>query len=305
MARGWRRGAEVVLTRSGAAEAMERRNRPATFVLAYHNIVPTGESVVGDPSLHLEQKAFGDQLDFFLETRTVVPLRQAMDPELMGSFGSRLVVTFDDAYVGTMTAGVEELTKRGLPATVFVPPGLLGSEGFWWDRLAPRDGRGLDPRIRDHALGHLQGKSEAIFAWARDEGMEVADLPEHARPVDADTLLGHDFGGRLTFGAHTWEHPNLAALEQSEAFTEMQRSRDWLSSRSELFVDWLAYPYGLFDARTVAAAESLFKGALLVSGGCAVRRGRAMDAPHRLPRLGMPRGLSLEGLALRLSGLLA
>ena len=305
MARGWRRGAEVVLTRSGLSAAMEQRNLPTTFVLAYHNIVPTGESIVGDPSLHLEQKVFGDQLDFLLESRTVVPLQEAMDPELMGSFGSRLVVTFDDAYVGTMTAGVEELTKRGLPATVFVPPGLLGSDGFWWDRLAPRDGSGLDPRVRDHALGELQGKSEAIYAWARDEGMELADLPEHARPLDSEALLGDDFGGRLTFGAHTWEHPNLAALEQSEAFTEMQRSRDWLAARSDLFVDWLAYPYGLFNTETVAAAETLFKGALRVSGGSAVRRGRATDPRHRLPRLGMPRGISIEGLALRLSGLLA
>lgn len=305
MARGWRRGAEVFMDRSGASEAIERRNRPTTCVLAYHNIVPTGEPIVGDTSLHLEQKAFADQLDFLLEGRTVVSLEQALDPECMDSFGSRLVVTFDDAYAGTMSAGVEELTKRGLPGTVFVPPGLLGSEGFWWDRLASGDGGGLDPLVRDHALGALQGKAEGIFEWARAEGLPLADLPEHARPVDAKTLLGSEFGGQLTLGAHTWGHPNLASLEPSEALSEMQRSRDWLSSRSDVFVDWLAYPYGLVNGQSVAAAEGLFEGALLVSGGSAVRRGRATAARHRLPRLGMPRGLSLEGLALRLSGLLA
>lgn len=305
MARGWRRGAEVVLARSGAASLIERRTLPATFVLAYHNIVPTGEDVVGDMSVHLEQKAFGEQLDFLLEGREIVSLEEALDPELASSSRCRIAVTFDDAYAGTMSAGVEEVTKRGLPATVFVPPGLLGTEGFWWDRLAARDGSGLAPDVRDHALQALQGKSDRIFDWARSEKLPLNDLPMHARPVEADALTERDLPGRVSLGAHTWGHPNLARLDEAEAIEEMRRSRSWLAARSDHFVDWLAYPYGLVNDRTVAAAEGVFEGAFLVSGGSAVRRGQPSRGRYQLPRLSMPRGLSLEGLALRLSGLLA
>ena len=66
--------AEVALCRSGLTRAARRRLGDATVVLAYHNVVPDGETVRGDRSLHLPRREFARQLDLIRRTHEVVPL---------------------------------------------------------------------------------------------------------------------------------------------------------------------------------------------------------------------------------------
>lgn len=301
MAHGWKRAAEVLVARSGLPAWRERRSHPSTVILAYHNIVPRGETAAGDLSLHIDQDVFAEHLDFLLERRVVVPLSELAHTH--GRAGeARAVITFDDAYRGTLEAGIEELVERGLPATVFVPPGLLGGEGFWWDHLASDEGV-LDPALRDHALTALRGKGEDVLDWARRQGLTPKRLPEHARPATGDALLQATAAEGLTIGAHSWAHPNLAALRREEVQQELDRSREWLMARSGRYVDWLAYPYGL-QTDGVRRAADIFDGALLVSGGPCEWRGGRLAPTHAMPRVSVPRGMSLEGLELRLAGLL-
>ena len=302
MAKGWKGVVERTLVRTGLVRFVERRRRPAVVVLAYHNIVPVGEKPAGDVSLHLDQQAFADQLDWLLEGRRVVALEEAF-VQSEGDEETRVVLTFDDAYQGMMTAGVEELSKRNLPATVFVPPALLGSTGFWWDLLAP-PGEPLDPRVRAHALTELSGRTEAILAWAEAEGLAMQDLPRHTKPVVEAAMDPGRGNGRLRLGAHSWSHPNLARLSDEEAFEELRASRDWLAERTDRFTNWLAYPYGLVADGAQRAAEMIFDGALLVAGGPSQRDGRRVGFPYRVPRINVPRGLTIEGLAMRIAGLL-
>lgn len=300
MAKGWKGVAEKVLARSGIAAASERRQAPSITILAYHNIVPRGEQAVGDLSLHTDQEEFGRQLDYILERRTVVSLADALrvdrEPE-----GNEVVITFDDAYTGTLTAGVEELHRRGLPATVFVPPGMLGSDGFWWDQLDSGDAT-LPESARDHALTELGGAQERVLAWARDEGIRIRQLPDHAHPATPNLLDA--IPDAITWGAHTWAHPNLRALPDDEAEEEMAKSRRWLVEQSHPWVDAFAYPYGLFNPASERLARDLFQASVLITGGPSVRRGQRASDAALIPRLNVPRGLTLEGLALRLAGLL-
>lgn len=303
MARGWKRAVERIVTRAGVAGHVERARQPTVVVLAYHNIVPAGEPVAGDSSLHVDQAMFADHLDWLLDRRRIVSLEEAFAESEPEPGGTRVVITFDDAYVGTLTAGAEELAKRGLPATVFVPPGLLGVDGFWWDVLAPPGGEPLDPGVRDHALTTLRGESARIIAWARSDGLPRNDLPAHARPAEAHVVESGEHPSGLRFGAHTWSHPNLARLSRAEIDEELRKSKEWLDERTDRFTNWLAYPYGLLNGHAEASATALFDGAMLVAGGPSVRRGRKVGFPSRVPRVNVPRGLSIEGLALRIAGL--
>ena len=304
MARGWKKVVEGLLSRSGAAGFAERRRWPLTVILAYHNIVPAGESAVGDVSLHIDQATFGDQLDWLLERGRIVGLGDALaeggdrDP----SAGARIVITFDDAYRGTMTAGMEELSRRDLPSVVFVPTGLLGTEGFWWDRIAPVGGHPLDPAVRRHALQQLDGRTPEVLDWAGREGLPVQKLPAHARPVMAEELTDSLAEG-VTLGAHTATHPNLTRLGRGEIRRELQASQDWLTRRTDRYRSWLAYPYGMMDDATASVAGDIFDAALLVDGGAAVVEGVRVGSRLRIPRVNVPRGLSLDGLALRLAGI--
>ena len=146
MRRGLKHLVERGLVWSGAPRAALVSHRSRTLILAYHAIVPTDESPAGDASLHLPQAKFAAQLDALARTHDVVPLADALAPPLASTTRPRVAVTFDDAYQGAVRAGVLELVRRGMPATIFVPPGLLGGQRFWWDVLAPANGGELEDR---------------------------------------------------------------------------------------------------------------------------------------------------------------
>src|SRR5687767_3308253 len=125
---------ERVAVGSGVVRLGRRWRWEQTLVLAYHNVVPEGEARAGDVSLHLPFADFRRQLDAISETHDVVPITALGEPPPPSTRRPRIVITFDDAYAGALTCGVDELVKRRMPATVFVAPGLLGSVA-WWDVL--------------------------------------------------------------------------------------------------------------------------------------------------------------------------
>jgi peptidoglycan/xylan/chitin deacetylase (PgdA/CDA1 family) len=271
------------------------------LVLAYHNIVPHGEPRCGDVSLHLSQREFARQLDLLGRQFRVVPLAEALEPAARGS-RPRIAITFDDAYCGAVTAGVDELARRGMPATVFVAPGLLERQEFWWDRYAAPGSAGLDAAFRRHALTELRGSLEPIDAWASERGRAGRTLPAHARSATEGELRGAVARPGVVLGSHTWSHPNLAALGGHELGEELTRPLEWLRSRFSAVIPWLSYPYGLASPEVEEAANGAgYQGAVRIDGGrLGARAGR-----FAVPRLDVPAGISLEGFALRTTGILS
>ena len=171
---------EQALILSGLAALARRRVRGQTLILAYHNVVPDGESVRGDISLHLPQRRFAAQLDILARLGRVIPLARALDPAVDRT--PRFVVTFDDAYAGALSAGVGELRKRGMPGTIFVAPGLLGLT-TWWDTIADPDTGTVPESKRDHALGALAGRRPALDGELVRLGAFLLRASRHFRPV--------------------------------------------------------------------------------------------------------------------------
>jgi peptidoglycan/xylan/chitin deacetylase (PgdA/CDA1 family) len=115
-----------------------KRFRPARtspIILMYHRV----SALEIDPwELAVSPEHFSDQIRTLRETRT--PLR-------MSDFISRLqandlpdnaiAITFDDGYRDNLLVAKPILEREGVPATVFLANGGLGSStGFWWDELA-------------------------------------------------------------------------------------------------------------------------------------------------------------------------
>jgi peptidoglycan/xylan/chitin deacetylase (PgdA/CDA1 family) len=293
------------LVRSGAAAATRATVRGRALILAYHNILPDGERPVGEASLHLPRRAFADQLDALAEHCQVVPLAHALEPppsvgERQGR--PRVAITFDDAYLGAVQAGVDELRRRGLPGTIFVTPGMLGGRSFWWDALAGPAGT-IPEAVRTHALEQCRGEDEAVRRWAGAAGLALAEPPAALRTASEEALLAAARGASVTLGVHTWSHPNLIRLSPTELVSELRRPLDWLRQRFAATLAWVAYPYGLWSPGVAAAlGEAGLEAGLRVSGGWIPRRGVDRAA---IPRSNVPAGLSLDGFRLRLAGIRA
>jgi peptidoglycan/xylan/chitin deacetylase (PgdA/CDA1 family) len=284
---------------------MRRRRAADAVVLAYHNIVPDGAEVLGDRSLHLPQREFARQLDLLRETHDVVPLDQVLEPPSGPRTRPRAAITFDDACQGAVTAGIDELARRGMPATVFVAPAFVGGRSFWWDALAGPGTEGLAEDVRRHALESLAGRDDAVRRWAECSGIAVHAVPDHQTCATEAQLRALDGTEGITLASHTWSHPNLARLSREELEEELSRPLAWLRERFQHVIPWLTYPYGLASPQVVAAvAEAGYRGALLVEGGWLPRHPRGCIHPYELPRQNVPSGLSLRGFELRVSGFL-
>ncbi len=303
MATGWKRLVEQGVVALSLDRVARRRLDPSGVVLAWHNVVPSGEAVAGDLSLHTDQLRFGEQLDVLAETHDVITLEEALEASPDPGGRPWAVVTFDDAYRGALTAGLEELARRGMPGTVMVAPGILGA-ATWWDRLAPAGGGEVPEAVRRHCLEALRGRLEPVLAWARAQGRPLADPPEHAVPATPEEVEAAGRRPGVSLAVHTWSHANLAVLSREECAEEYARSRAWVEARAERFSDWLAYPFGLYAEPAVAEARRAFAGALRVEGGLWLRQGRRVAEDALVPRVNVPRGLTREGFRLRLAGLL-
>ena len=305
---GMKRASEILLARSGIAALARRWRGAQAVVLAYHNVLPDRAAAVGDGSLHLPRRAFAAQLDQLRRTHDVVPLDAVLDPSASRRNRPRAALTFDDAYRGAITIGLAEVVARGMPATVFVAPQFVGGGTFWWDALADPPGGEVQPAVRAQAVEALAGDDGAVRAWARATGLRVAEVPAWARVAAEEELQAVGRLPGITFGAHSWGHPNLTRVTAARLQDELRRPLQWLRDRFTPVIDWLAYPYGCWSPEVEEAAGAAgYRAAVRVDGGWLPRAAPRVPAAARfhLPRLNVPAGVSAEGFVLRCAGLLS
>ncbi len=294
--------AEMVLAHGGASHVARTLRRQQALVLSYHNVVPDATGPIGDASLHLGRTAFAAQLDALAMTHEIVPLDALLDDPSPRHQRPRVAITFDDAYQGAITIGISELASRGLPATMFVAPRELGSQAFWWDRIADPAAGEVPAEERRRALEEFSGEGDRIVGGAG------VTSPAHALPREALTATEdelHDALCRhpgLSLGSHSWSHPNLTRLEPVRLHDELERPLAWLRERFSAVVPWISYPYGLHSEEVrAAAARAGYRGGVTQSGGWITTD---TGDPFAIPRLNVPAGLSLNGFIARVSGIL-
>jgi peptidoglycan/xylan/chitin deacetylase (PgdA/CDA1 family) len=290
-----KRAAEIALCRAGVARVASRIRRHDVLVLAYHNVVPERDDVVGERTLHTSQEMVHRQLTMLSRTHDFINVDRINEP---GTGRARVAVTFDDAYRGAVELGGEVLEDLDIPATIFVAPACLGGQLLWWDQLSRE--MEMEPSMREVALTAHQGKSTSVLDWAAPSP-NSADIPTYYRTAteaQLDAALAVD---SLTLGSHTWSHPNLTTLDAVELAEELERSIRWLRERYPARTcDWLSYPYGRSSPAVASAAQRAgYRGAFRIDGGLVPE----YCDPFAIPRLNVPAGLSVEGLELRCSGL--
>lgn len=297
---------EVLGVKLGLSAVARRLTGRRPLILAYHNVMPDGVPTKGERSLHVSRSRFVEQIELLAATRRVVPLVEILDRGHTRGPADRpaAAITFDDAYAGALELALPELAERGLAATLFVPPGLLGNESFWWDAVADSESGLVAPDIRARALDEHEGRDDRIRAWAHRAGQPVHEVGVWERPGTPDQLDRAALLPRITFGSHTWSHPDLVRIDAADRTREIAESLAWLADRyPDRTIPWIAYPYGRCSREVAdAARRSGCAGGLRIDGGLV---GRGDARAIALPRLNVPAGLSVRGFELRAAGLFA
>jgi peptidoglycan/xylan/chitin deacetylase (PgdA/CDA1 family) len=294
---------EGTMIAAGVDRLGQRLRRGRSLILAYHNVVPDSAPPAGDRSLHLRVSEFGRQLDLLRHLGRVVSLEELLSGVGENRHPMAFAVTFDDGYRGAATLGVRELERRGLPATIFVAPGLVGDQTFWWDALAMSNFESRASALRQRILTEGMGMASEVRRLALAGGHEMEPMPELWRSaVDTELLEAAAVDG-ITIGSHSWGHPSLVELAGATLHEEINRPREWLRDRfGARYLDVLAYPYGLHSAAVRRAARSAGYRAGLALAPASLRVAGAPQSTleaFSLPRLNVPSGLTLSGLRLR------
>lgn len=260
-------------------------------ILAYHRVFDIGQEQAFsfDPDLvSASSPAFAWQM-LYLKKRyhpiTFQTLLNAMDGK--EQLPSRpVIVSFDDGYDDNYLNAFPVLRSLGMPATIFVSTGYVGSgKPFWFDlathilyhlpngNLTVKDlGITLpldtDVNSRRIAAGRLVGALKrvgnaqrlGILDWLEREhgdAMRPADF-RLSRPLSWDQIREMSAAG-IEFGSHTVNHPILSRLDDEELRRELTDSRLRLEQELGKPAPVLAYPVGgpeEFNDRVVRAATA-------------------------------------------------
>ncbi len=286
-------------------------------IVAYHAVT----RVPFSPATHVTVDALARQLELLVsEGYQIVSLCELIERRRAGRSVRRCVaLSFDDAYHGVLEHALPVLERFAAPATVFVATGFVESgaeERYWWDRLEWIVSRAEHDGERAAALESLGLIASASADDVRAEliargagrltgevAMALAALEQRAGQVPERTLTETELhrlaqSELIDFGCHTVSHPALPLLSQDEQRREIRQSYTWLADRLPRVCAFLAYPYGLYDFRTVRAArEAGMEAAFSIEG----RAGGAQFDLLACPRIGMAEVNSLRSLVLRLS----
>ena len=233
--------------RAPAAAVDGGRRRPVTdvLVLCYHAV-----SERWPAELAVTPGALEAQLRALLERgyRTVTFSEAVAAP----APSRALAITFDDGYRSVLEAAFPVLERLGAVATVFVCTDFVDSGGqMTWD---------------------------GISQWT--DGPHGAEL----MPLSWDDLATLRAAG-WEVGSHTRSHPFLTAIDDEALDAELRLSRARCGEALGDECRSLAYPYGDYDERVVAAAASAG-----YSAACVLPPRPTAPLPLSWPRVGIYRG---------------
>lgn len=294
--------------------------QPAFAILKYHRVndardeffpsVPTG--------------VFERQMAYIARTYRVLTVEELVERGRRGGVPrNALAITFDDGYRDTLTHAAPILSLHGLPATLFLATGFIGTaEVPWFDQVAmafkttkmtsvtaPWGGR-LDLESRadrlaatERTLGYLKRLPDDELPRRLEhllDALAISDRSGFKKLMlgwdDVQTLAGLGFA----IGAHTVNHPILSRVSPERAWKEIVDSRTMIASACGFAPRAFAYPNGRPEDYTDAVQRMVREGGFT----CAVTTRFGLNTQETPPyelRRGGPWEHDLATFALKLA----
>lgn len=263
--------------RSGArARTLARLDGSRALVLCYHRVLPRARAVrdAVEPGMFVTPDTFVRQLEWIAQELAVLPLGEITERIARGAVlpPRACAITFDDGWRDNHEHAWPALRAAGLPATIFLVTGRVGSTGAFWPDEVCRRLRPLPDRERRERVASLLGARPAGDPEAALVS-HLKQLPEAQRervlerlallteaPVDAGReLLSWDeveemARDRIDFESHGASHAILTGLPRARVLDELRLAQEALRERGLGRHELFAYPSGAFDE---AVAESV------------------------------------------------
>ncbi len=257
---------------------LARASRSDFIILMYHRIIPKNEAQKGiQAGMYVDPGTFECHIRFLRKYFSIRPISEIFSNSSGSSNDNpSCALTFDDGWHDFYTNCYPILKAYEVPAMVFLPTDLIGSENsFWTDRLSSliyqRCKHSVVTKLRvggqpttDPVVstvlglkGSFESRQESAIAQLktlRNEDIEKAIAELSFRWGIEPKLPGRLFlsweevsemgkTGLISFGSHTATHRILTTLRKEEIQEELMRSREELIARKAADASFVAFSY--------------------------------------------------------------
>ena len=237
----------------GLFAVMRRNVRKRLLVLCYHSVI--SDEAPPDPrtNIAVTTRQFESQLQILQSRWNPISLAE-LDAAIQGTAelpDYSVMVTFDDGFRNNVTLAAPMLRQYGIPATVFLTTGLIGTTNMLWTQEVIERQRHLQTdTLPNRSTSELKRLPIANRLAYLDELCTNSKLV-----IDSDwqrelyTFMDWDevrqlqsFG--IDVGAHTVSHPILSSLSTKEMRRELTvcKAKIELETGTPCFA--IAYPNG-------------------------------------------------------------
>jgi len=241
------------------------------LILLYHRVA---NDPINSQLLSVSPENFKAHLKEMAYNYRVISLRELLEEVSRAIFRPKtLAITFDDGYLDNLTHAVPLLNQHGLPATIFITSGMIGSHReFWWDAMervffdTPCLPEVFEiflsgdlfrfeltiPEARltahDRLCEALRTKPVAEIESVIDRLLKWANLPEAGRSshgiLDTDQVKGLSMMPGIEIGSHAVSHTMLSMLPPDQQKREIRISKRNLEKLLHGPIRFFSYPYG-------------------------------------------------------------
>jgi len=265
------------------------RRRGAVMVLTFHRVLDDAESrlTCSLPGIVVRRRTFENLAAYAARQYEAVDFERAT---AAGAGKLRVMFTFDDGWKDNYTNALPVMRNCGMPATVFICPGLIGRTlPFWPEAIASLLGE-CSPPVSG---AEIESLIETLKTYSTEHRQQyIARLYELHAPVDGgDTYNGDrtvswdeiremDAAG-IRVGCHTLTHQILTTVPPQTARQEVRESKRAIEAALLRSCNLFAYPNGNTSAATrQILAEEGFAAAFTTERGAWTSSSDPMAIPR-------------------------
>ena len=246
------------------------------IILVYHRIVDNGSKYLNKgAAVHHHIKDFKREIMYFKRHFQILSMDEVVNHIKLGRGFERpsIAITFDDGYLDNYTLAYPVMKKDGVPATIYLTTGLVGTpDGIWTEQIGTafletkKDQFNFSALLGDRTIPITTKEekeqantkvSETLKLIPDDERREL--IRELFEKLEVGDKFGKYVGERMmlnwdevqemrkdgmTMGSHSHTHPILSQMPIQKAKSEILNSKKVVENNINMIVKHFSFPNG-------------------------------------------------------------